>query len=79
MRMNTSRAPNPPAFTAATTCSRAAALASGATASSRSRITPSAGKRLGLLQRAGIGARHVEHAAARTDGHGGPHLVSAQP
>ena len=27
------------------------------------------GKRLGLLQRAGIGARHVQHAAARTDGH----------
>ena len=43
MRMNTSRGPKPPAFTAATTWSRAVALASGATASSRSRITPSAG------------------------------------
>ena len=43
MRMNTSRGPNPPAFTAATTCSRAATFASGATASSRSRITPSTG------------------------------------
>ena len=42
-RMNTSRAPKPPAFTAATTWLRAVSLASGATASSRSRITPSAG------------------------------------
>ena len=29
------------------------------------------GERLGLFERAGIGARHVEHAAARSDGHGG--------
>ena len=29
------------------------------------------GERLGLLQRAGVGTRHVEHAAARTDGHDG--------
>jgi len=42
-RMNTSRVPKPPAFTVATTCSRAAAFASGATASSRSRMTPSTG------------------------------------
>ena len=28
------------------------------------------GKGLGLLQRAGIGAGHIEHAAARADGHG---------
>jgi hypothetical protein len=42
MRMNTSRRPNPPAFTALTTCSRAAALESGATESSKSRIMPSA-------------------------------------
>ena len=33
------------------------------------------GNGLGLLQRAGVGARHVEHAAARTDRHGsGPRL-----
>ena len=43
-RMNTSRAPKPPAFTASATCWRACSLASGATASSRSRITPSTGK-----------------------------------
>ena len=42
-RMNTSREPKPPAFTASATCRRACSLASGATASSRSRMTPSAG------------------------------------
>ena len=44
MRMMTSRAPNPPAVTAFNTCWRAAALPSGATGSSRSRMTASAGK-----------------------------------
>src|SRR5712692_797348 len=44
MRTNTSRAPNPPAFRASRTCARAASLASGATASSRSRMMPSAGR-----------------------------------
>jgi hypothetical protein len=29
------------------------------------------GERLGFFQRAGIGARHVKHAAARTKGHAG--------
>ena len=43
-RMNTSRPPKPPAFTASATCWRACSLASGATASSRSRITPSTGR-----------------------------------
>ena len=42
-RMNTSRLPKPPALTASATCARACSLASGATASSRSRITPSTG------------------------------------
>src|SRR5215467_10527875 len=46
MRTITSRVPNPPAFTAAITCSRAITLASGATASSRSRITASQGRDL---------------------------------
>src|SRR5215211_1641108 len=41
MRMNTSRCPKPAAFTAATTWRRASTLASGATESSRSRMTPS--------------------------------------
>ena len=44
MRTMTSRVPNPPAVTASVTCLRAAALASGATESSRSRMTASAGK-----------------------------------
>ena len=43
MRTTTSRGPKPPAFTASITCWRADALASGATESSRSRITASAG------------------------------------
>src|SRR5476649_1027748 len=43
MRMITSRRPKPPAFTALTTCARAASLAAGATASSRSRMMPSTG------------------------------------
>ena len=43
MRISTSRAPNPPVFSASATCSRAAILASGATASSRSRMTASHG------------------------------------
>ena len=43
-RITTSRRPNPPAFTAAQTCVRAKSLVSGATESSRSRITASAGK-----------------------------------
>jgi hypothetical protein len=43
MRTITSRAPKPRAATAAMTWSRAAALASGATASSRSRMTASQG------------------------------------
>ena len=43
MRMTTSRVPNPPAATASATCCRAAALPSGATKSSRSRMTASAG------------------------------------
>jgi hypothetical protein len=43
-RMMISRPPNPPARTSATTWSRAAALASGATESSRSRMTASAGR-----------------------------------
>src|ERR1041385_5458963 len=42
MRMKTSRWPKPPAFTASATCLRAVSLASGATESSRSRMTPSA-------------------------------------
>jgi hypothetical protein len=43
MRMNTSRPPKPPAFTASAACLRAVSLASGATESSRSTITPSTG------------------------------------
>ena len=41
-RMKTSRLPKPPALTASATCRRAVSLASGATASSRSRMRPSA-------------------------------------
>ena len=52
------------------TCVRAAALASGATESSRSRITRVDRQRARLLDRAGVRSRHVEHAAARTDVHG---------
>jgi hypothetical protein len=44
MRTITSRAPKEPAVTASMTCWRAAALASGATESSRSRMTASAGR-----------------------------------
>ena len=42
-RITTSRGPYPPAFTASATRARASSLASGATASSRSRIKASAG------------------------------------
>ena len=71
MRTITSRAPKPPALTASATCWRAATLASGATESSRSRMTRVAGQRLRFFERARIRSRHVEHAAARTDGHVG--------
>jgi hypothetical protein len=40
----TSRAPKPPAFTASATWARAVAFASGATLSSRSRMTASAAR-----------------------------------
>ena len=55
---------------AAQTCARAAALASGATASSRSRIRRIGRQGARLLERARVRARHVEHAAARADGSG---------
>ena len=57
-------APYSPDCTAAHTRSRASALASGATASSRSRMRASAGMRLGLLERPLVGAGHVEHRPA---------------
>ena len=44
MRISTSRLPNPPAAIACAIWSRASALASGATESSRSRMMPSAGR-----------------------------------
>ncbi len=37
------------------------------------------GKRLGLLQRTGIGARHIEHAAAGANGHGSVSVDGFQP
>ena len=52
---------------AAQAASRAAGLASGATASSRSKMSASHGDRLGLLQRPLVGRRHVEHRAARPE------------
>ena len=69
MRTITSRAPNPPAVTASVTWARAAALRVG-----RDRILEVEDDGVGrqgarLLDGAGIRSRHVEHAAARTDGH----------
>ena len=69
MRIRTSRLPNPPAATAFAIWSRALALASGATESSRSRMMPSAGSIARLFQRPRVRSRHEQQAAART-GHG---------
>ena len=49
-RMTTSRPPKPPARTASATCSRAATFWSGATESSRSRISASAGNVLAFAK-----------------------------
>ena len=56
-RIVSSRAPYSPRRRGGARGSRAAALASGATASSRSRISASHGDRLGLLQRPLVGRR----------------------
>ena len=56
-----------PTSTAATACSRAQPLASGATASSRSKMMRVARDRLRLLQRPGVGRRHVQDRAQRPD------------
>ena len=67
MRMVSSRIPYAPETAAAQASSRAAPFASGATASSRSRISPSTGRRLGLLESALVGRRQVEDRPPRAD------------
>ena len=72
-RIVTSRAPYSPDAAAAQAASRAAGLASGATASSRSRISASHGMRLRLLQRALVGrwaCRAPSGGAGTSVGHG---------
>ena len=69
-RMTTSRPPKSP-LAAATTCAARGSLASGATESSRSRISASAGRVARLGERLGVGAGHVEDAAARASNHEG--------
>ena len=66
-RIVSSRPPYSPDCTAATAFARASALASGATASSRSKMIASAGSVLRLLERPLVGGGHVEHGAARPE------------